>query len=107
MAKNPTTNLIADRRLWLTADRNKVVEEGDPNAATLYATPGTVIPAEAVKRFKIKPLKKAKVKAEDKSSDPDQNKSGLTIVSEAGRTAERDTGAAPDAGPDAGTQEGK
>gem|GEM_PF-6332479 len=29
--------MIADRRLWLTADRKRVVEDGDPAAAFLLA----------------------------------------------------------------------
>lgn len=84
-----TGNLIADRRLWLTADRSEIVEEGDPDAATLYATRGTVIPAEAVQRFGIKPLKKAKDKAKDKALDPDNDKSGLVIVKETKRSPGR------------------
>lgn len=86
--KEAPKNMIADRRLWLTADRSRVVEEGSPDAAILYATPGTVIPGEAVKRFKIKALKKAKV--EDKAVKPDQDKGGLTIKPESKRM-----GAAP------------
>ena len=38
--------VISDRRLWLTAGRDKLVEEGDLEAAELYATKGTRIPRE-------------------------------------------------------------
>lgn len=39
---------VADRRLYLTEDKKRVVEEGDPAAYYLYATPGAHIPvAEA------------------------------------------------------------
>jgi len=39
-----------ERRLWLTADRTRVVEDGNPAARYLYATPGMDIPyAEAVR----------------------------------------------------------
>jgi hypothetical protein len=37
--------LIADRRLYLTADKGRVVEEGAPDAAYLFAVPGTPIEA--------------------------------------------------------------
>ena len=40
--------IVADRRLWLTADRARVVEDGDPAAAFLFAAPGTeILPQEA------------------------------------------------------------
>lgn len=83
-------NVIADRRLWLTADRQRVVEEGSSDAAILYATPGTVILGEAVKRFKIKALKKVEDKAvkpdEDKGGD---SKGGLTVTRSATRIGKR------------------
>jgi hypothetical protein len=43
-------DLIADRRLFLTAG-HKVVEEGDPEAAFLLASPGSTIPAAEVARL--------------------------------------------------------
>lgn len=39
------------QRLYLTADRKKVVGEGDKKAATLYAVPGDEIPEAAAKLF--------------------------------------------------------
>lgn len=84
------TNMIADRRLWLTADRQRVVEEGSTDAAILYATPGTVILGEAVERFKIKALKKS----EDKAVKPDEDKGGkpkggLTVTRSATRIGKK------------------
>lgn len=38
------TGLTADRRLYLTADGGRVVEEGDPASAFLLASEGSVIP---------------------------------------------------------------
>jgi hypothetical protein len=35
---------IADRRLWFTADKTELVEDGDPRAAFLAAIPGRPIP---------------------------------------------------------------
>jgi len=43
--------LVADRRLALTGDRARVVEDGDPEAAWLLAPPGTVIPSDEVTRL--------------------------------------------------------
>ena len=42
---------IADERLWLTEDKTEVVKDGNPKAATLYASVGTRIPEEAAIRF--------------------------------------------------------
>lgn len=43
--------MIADRRLYLTADRSTVVEEGDPRAAWLLAGQGSEIPPSEVSRL--------------------------------------------------------
>lgn len=72
-------SITADRRLYVTADKSKVVEEGDPTAAYLLAGEGTEIPIEEAERLKLtvkggkvvipgteKPKAEAKPKAEDK-----------------------------------------
>ena len=43
--------LVAEERLWLTADRERVVGEGDPEAAFLLAAEGDTIEAEEAKRL--------------------------------------------------------
>lgn len=43
--------IVADRRLWLTTDKARVVEDGDPAAAFLLASPGTEIPVAEVERL--------------------------------------------------------
>ena len=43
--------LVADRRLCLTADQERVVESGDMAAAWLLAAPGTLIPKPDVERL--------------------------------------------------------
>lgn len=53
----------ADRRLYLTADRDRVVEEDDPVAAYLYVAAGDDIPDDGPKL----PRQKARVKPADKS----------------------------------------
>ena len=54
---------ISDRRLWLTAGRDKLVEEGDLEAAELYATEGTRIPREQAIKFGLVQEKKTEKKA--------------------------------------------
>jgi hypothetical protein len=47
-------NLVTDRRLWLTADRDQVVEDGDPAAAfLLVAGAGRTISADAVSGLEL------------------------------------------------------
>jgi hypothetical protein len=55
-----TPMLVADRRLWLTADRKRIVEDGDPRAAFLFAAPGEEISSAQVVKFKIGPKPKDK-----------------------------------------------
>ena len=65
--------MIADRRLYLTADRQRIVEHGDVAAASLYAAPGHHIPMESALRFGLveaeKPKPVAAIKAVPKSKD--------------------------------------
>ena len=69
----PQNVWTSDRRLWLTADRSKVVEDGEPGAAFLLCTPGRSIPraqAEALgllKAPKPEPEKKEDPKPADKA----------------------------------------
>lgn len=42
---------ICNRRLWLTEDKKKVVEEGDPSAAFLWAIPGHKVTEAAAEQF--------------------------------------------------------
>lgn len=41
----------ADRHLYLTADRTRVVEEGDPDSHTLWVSPGYSVPVEDAERL--------------------------------------------------------
>ncbi len=45
------TRLTADRRLYTTAEKDRIVEEGDPNAAWLLYAVGRVIGLGDVERF--------------------------------------------------------
>lgn len=44
-------SLVSDRRLYVTADRGRVVEEGDPAAAFLLASAGGEISTDAVSTY--------------------------------------------------------
>lgn len=47
---NAGPRVIVDRHLYLTEDKSRVVEEGDPAGRTLWATPGMeVAEADAVR----------------------------------------------------------
>jgi hypothetical protein len=66
----------ATERLYLTADRERVVKEGDPDAAFLFSTPGKEISAEDAKRFGIKAASKP---ADKQAPAPENKASGVTI----------------------------
>jgi len=43
--------VIATKRLYVTADRSRIVDESDPTAAYLLCAAGVEIPREAVERY--------------------------------------------------------
>lgn len=53
---------IADRYLYLNADKTKVVEEGDPAARFVLAGPGSTIPDDEVKKYGLDKVKKKAAK---------------------------------------------
>jgi hypothetical protein len=61
---------IVDRKLWLTADKERVVEDGDPDAAFLFAGEGDEVSDEDAKRYGLK----AKAKPADKAAPAPANK---------------------------------
>ncbi len=92
--KGPPQNVTAQERMWLTENKKHLVPEGHENAATLYVTPGDEIPGEAAKRFRLVDgylskksaiAGKAREQAEDKAAKPDEDKGGLSVVSETRR----------------------
>lgn len=78
----------AKERLWLTADKSKIVPEGHKDAATLYAAVGDEIPQTAADRYGIKdgavsaatrakePAGKQAGGGKDKSGQKGEDKSG-------------------------------
>lgn len=61
-----------DRKLWLTADREKVVEDGDPNAAFLLGNEGSEVPDDEAKRLGLGSKKAAE--PANKAAKPAANK---------------------------------
>lgn len=61
--------MIADRRLWLDATRERVVEDGDPEAAFLLCSPGDELADELVERYGLKERRKPADKARRKPAD--------------------------------------
>jgi hypothetical protein len=43
--------VVADQRLYLTRDRTRLVPDGDPEAWTLFCTPGSVVPRAQAARY--------------------------------------------------------
>lgn len=75
--------MIVDRRLYLTRDRNSLVEEGDPRAAFLYCAPGQYVNAEHFLSLQVLP--KVEVIPEAKAmAAPAENKA-LEIPTETKR----------------------
>jgi hypothetical protein len=77
----------APRRLYLSRDKERVVEEGDPEAGFLLAGEGAEVPEEDVKRYKLRDLPDPEPKAapkgksvagppEDKAQDAPEKPSG-------------------------------
>lgn len=62
------TKYITDRRLWLNADKSRVVEDGDPEAAFLLASKGKELDAATVERYG---LGVAKAQAKQVSGPPE------------------------------------
>lgn len=61
----------SDKRLYLNADRSKVVEEGSPDAAYLLAGEGGEVSDEEAKRYGLKAPTKAQAAAADAEEEPE------------------------------------
>ncbi|MBW8638990.1 hypothetical protein K1W69_17470 [Hoeflea sp. WL0058] len=65
----------AAERLYITADKKRLVAEGDPAGAFLYAAPGDEIPDSAVDKFGLVDGKVFRTGAEKKRRDEGDDKS--------------------------------
>lgn len=63
--------VTADRKLWFTADKESVVEDGDPKAAFLACSEGDELDDETAKRLGLK----SKARPSDKQAPAPANKS--------------------------------
>jgi hypothetical protein len=64
-----SSSVVLGETLWLTADRDRVVPEGDPEAAFLLGTAGKRVAVEEAERLGLIKAGKAK-KAEDEPEEP-------------------------------------
>jgi hypothetical protein len=74
---------IPTSRLWLTADRGKVVPEGDSAAAFLFAIPGRVIPRAEALRYGLiteAPAIKERVPEHTKELVPEETKKAKKVT---------------------------
>lgn len=63
--------VVATQRLWRTSDGDRLVEDGDPDAATLFCVPGNRIPLDDAVRYGLVVAEPEKVEADD---DPEPEK---------------------------------
>lgn len=75
--KSTADNFTATERIWLTADRERVVPDGSAEAAFLLANEGSEIPAAEAERLGLAG-RKAAAKPEDKQAEAPENK-GVTV----------------------------
>lgn len=61
----PVPRVRMDERLWYTADKERVVPEGDPEAAFLFCTPGKEVPLAEAQRLGLATKSKGKTKEEE------------------------------------------
>ena len=70
------TGFVPSVRLWLTADKSRVVPDGDAAAAFLFGVPGRVIPLAEAKRFGLIPDPEIKESAPEATKEirPEETK---------------------------------
>jgi hypothetical protein len=69
--------VIIERRLCLTEDKSRVVDENDPAARWLWAIPGHVVDrAEAERLGALKPTAQPKVDSEPEADEPPKRRRG-------------------------------
>lgn len=81
----------SDRRLYFTKDRDRVVEEGDPEGVFLFAAEGDEVSDEDAKEFGI--TVKAQPQGDNKAIQGSENKAGAgehTVAETVGFVREMD-----------------
>ena len=77
-----------DRTLWLTAGRDRVVEDGDPEAAFLLGTAGKEIPDAEAERLGLVGKPKA-APVEEKQAEESANKQAPPASNKARRSTRK------------------
>lgn len=62
-----SSRITVDRRLWLNAAKDGLVEDGDPDAAFLWAGPGREVSKDDADRLGYKPKAARKTPAKKKT----------------------------------------
>lgn len=52
--------MVADRRMYLDKTKQRIVEEGDPEAAYLFASVGDELSNDVVDKYGLRPLHEAR-----------------------------------------------
>lgn len=74
--------VVLEEKLWLTADRERVVPDGDPEAAFLLGTPGKRVSADEAERLGLTGKKPPEAHKADEGADEgpdDANLEDLTV----------------------------
>lgn len=82
--------MIADRNLYLTADKERVVEEGDPAAAFMFYSKGKEIPDDEAGRYGLlapAAPPEPEPAAEEKQAEPADNKQAAAPANKARKAA--------------------
>jgi hypothetical protein len=85
-------SIIPGRRLWLTADGTRLVEDGDVEARSLFCGPGDEISEADAVRFGLKaepPLEDKAVKAPPEDKGPESAPPGRIVESKPNRQRRR------------------
>lgn len=78
-----------DRTLWLTADRCRVVEDGDPEAAFLLATAGKDVPDVEAARLGLLGGSRPAAVVEEKQAEESANKQAAPAPNKARRSTKK------------------
>lgn len=60
-----------DKRLWLNADKSRIVEDGDPDAAFLAYGPGQMVSDEDIERYGLEAPAEVEAEAESGGDEGD------------------------------------
>jgi hypothetical protein len=98
--------VVARERLYLTRDKTRLVPADDPDAWTLFCTPGSLVPREQAARFGLlEPVEPASREAAGDGQEQDQKQRPAQAKPRTARTKPRDVSTTKKT-PSAGTAKG-